>query len=138
MCFILNELGSHWKVLSTFYLFMYSFIYFGLCWVFVSAQTSLVVSRGYFLVAVHGLFIAVASLVVEHGALGCTGFSSSGTWVQEFWFLGSRAQTGSIVVHGLTCPEACGIFPDLGLNLCLLHWQADSLPWSHQGSPAFL
>ena len=68
MCFILNELGSHWKVLSTFYLFMYSFIYFWLCWVFVSAQTSLVVvSRGYFLVAVHGLFIAVASLVVEHG-----------------------------------------------------------------------
>ena len=96
------------------------------------------VSRGCSLIVVHGLFIAVASLVVEHGALGCTGFSSSGTWVQEFWFLGSRAQTGSIVVHGLTCPEACGIFPDLGLNLCLLHWQADSLPWSHQGSPAFL
>ena len=96
------------------------------------------VSRGCSLVVVHGLFIAVASLVAEHGALGCTGFSSSGTWVQEFWFLGSRAQTGSIVVHGLTCPEACGIFPDLGLNLCLLHWLADSLPWSHQGSPAFL
>ena len=26
------------------------------------------------------------------------------------------------------------IFPDLGLNPCLLHWQADSLPVSHQGS----
>ena len=26
------------------------------------------------------------------------------------------------------------IFPDQGLNSCLLHWQADSLPVSHQGS----
>ena len=30
---------------------------------------------------------------------------------------------------------ACGIFLDQGLNLCLLYWQADSLPLSHQGSP---
>ena len=30
---------------------------------------------------------------------------------------------------------ACGIFPDQGPNPCLLHWQADSLPLSHQGSP---
>ena len=28
-----------------------------------------------------------------------------------------------------------GIFPTQGLNLCLLHWQADSLPLSRQGSP---
>ena len=28
-----------------------------------------------------------------------------------------------------------GIFPIQGLNLCFLHWQADSLPLSHQGSP---
>ena len=28
-----------------------------------------------------------------------------------------------------------GIFPDQRLNLTLLHWQADSLPLSHQGSP---
>ena len=26
-------------------------------------------------------------------------------------------------------------FPDQGLNLCLLNWQADSLPLNHQGSP---
>ena len=29
---------------------------------------------------------------------------------------------------------ACGIFPDQGLNLCLLHWQAGSLPAEPQGS----
>ena len=27
------------------------------------------------------------------------------------------------------------ILPDQGLNSCLLHWQADSLPLSHQGTP---
>jgi len=28
-----------------------------------------------------------------------------------------------------------GIFPTQGPNLCLLHWQMDSLPLSYQGSP---
>ena len=32
--------------------------------------------------------------------------------------------------------HACGIFPDQGSNPCPLHWQADSLPLSCQGSPA--
>ena len=40
-----------------------------------------------------------------------------------------------LVVHELSCSLACGIFLDQGLNLCLLHWQADSLPLSYQGSP---
>ena len=28
-----------------------------------------------------------------------------------------------------------GSFPTQGSNLCLLHWQTDSSPLSHQGSP---
>ena len=28
-----------------------------------------------------------------------------------------------------------GFFPTQGLNPCLLHWQADSLPLSYEGSP---
>ena len=65
---------------------------------------------GLLVVAVHGLLIAVASLVTA-----------------------PRLQsTGSVVVAlGLSC-SVCGIFPDQGLNLCLLHWLADSLPLSHQ------
>ena len=39
------------------------------------------------------------------------------------------------MVHGLSCFAACRIFPDLGLNPCPLHWQADSQPLCHQGSP---
>ena len=36
-------------------------------------------------------------------------------------------RAGSVVVaHGLSCPEACRVFLDQGLNLCLLHRQADS------------
>ena len=47
--------------------------------------------------------------------------------------------TGSIVVpHRLTCSEAHGILPDKGSNPCCLHWQADSLPLSHQGSPPLM
>ena len=30
---------------------------------------------------------------------------------------------------------AGGIFPDKRLNLCPLHWQADSLPVDHQENP---
>ena len=40
--------------------------------------------------------------------------------------------------HRLSCPEECEIFLDQGSNSCLLHWQMDSLPLSHQGSPLHL
>ena len=71
-----------------------------------------VVSRGYSVVVVPRILIAVASLVAA----------------PELWSTGSVA-----VVYGLSSSEACGIFLDQGLNPCLLHWQADSLPLSHQG-----
>ena len=38
-------------------------------------------------------------------------------------------------LHGLSCSAAYEIFPDQGSNPSLLHWQADSLPLIHQGSP---
>ena len=41
-------------------------------------------------------------------------------------------------VHGLSCSAAYGIFPDQGSNPCLLQWQVDSLPLSHQGNPRAL
>ena len=59
------------------------------------------------------------------------------TWAQELWLPGSAAQA-VVVAYGLSCPPACGVFLDQGLNLCLLRWQADSLPLSHQGSPEIL
>ena len=46
------------------------------------------------------------------------------------------SRAGSVVVaHGPGCSAECGIFPDQGSNPCSLHWQADSQPLCHQGSP---
>ena len=35
---------------------------------------------------------------------------------------------------GLSCSEACGIFPNQGSNPCLLLWQVDSYPLCHRRS----
>ena len=68
-----------------------------------------------------GFLAAVASLVVEHRLQGLR--------AQSFWLPGSV-----VMVLGLSCSEACGIILDQGWNPCPLHWRADSLPLSHQGS----
>ena len=54
------------------------------------------------------------------------------------WSTGSRRAGSVIVAHGPSCSAACGIFPDQGLNPCPLHWQADSQPLCHQGSPGYI
>ena len=48
---------------------------------------------------------------------------------------GSRRAGSVIVAHGPSRSAACGIFPDQGSNPRSLHWQADSQPLRHQGSP---
>ena len=79
------------------------------------------------LVTVCGLLIAKASLVLEHGLQGMKASAVAAHWLQS---------VGSVVVaHGLSCPSVYGILLDQGLNLCLLHWQADSSPRSPQRSP---
>ncbi|KAJ8782454.1 hypothetical protein J1605_010162 [Eschrichtius robustus] len=50
----------------------------------------------------------------------------------------SRRAGSVIVAHGPSCSAACGMFPDQGSNPCPLHWQADSQPLRHQGSPTSL
>ena len=69
------------------------------------------VSSGYSPVAVHRLLIAVTSPVVA-----------------------PRLESmGPVVLAlGLSCSAAS---PDQESNLCSLHWQADSLPLVHEGSP---
>ena len=95
------------------------FIYFCLHWVFVAA---------------HGLSLVVAS--GGYSSLRCAGFSMQ--WLLLLWSTGSRHAGSVVVAHGLSCSVACGIFPDQGSNPCPLHWQADSQPLRHQGSPPFL
>ena len=99
-----------------FYKFIYLFIYFWLCWVFVS---------------VRGPSPAAAS--GGHSSSPCAGLSPSRPLLLRS--TGSR-RTGSVVVaHGPSRCAACGIFPARGTNPCPLHWQADSQPLRHQGSP---
>ena len=68
-------------------------------------------------IAVRGPLTIAASLVAEH-RLQTRRLSNCGSRAQLLW--------------------ACGIFPDQGLNPCPLHWQADSQPLRHQGSPKSL
>ena len=73
-----------------------------------------------------GLLIAVASLAAEPGF-----------WVrgpQQLWYTGSVVVVHRLESTGSAAPK-CELFADQESNLCPLHWQADSLPLSHQGSP---
>ena len=99
-----------------FFLLSNLFIYFWLCWVFVSV-------RGLYLVAASG----------GHSSSRCAGLSLSRPLL--LWSRSSRRAGSVVVAHGASCSAACGIFPDQGLNPCPLHWQADSQPLRHQGSP---
>ena len=107
-------------ILNIFFLnFVYLFIYLWLCWVFVSV-------RGLFLVAASG----------GHSSSRCAGLSLS--WPLLLRSTGFRRVGSVIVAHGSSCSKACGIFPDQGSNPCPLHWQADSQPLRHQGSPSHI
>ena len=68
-----------------------------------------------------------------HSSSRCAGLSLS--WPLPLRSTGSRRAGSAIVAHGLSRSAACGIFPDQGSNPCALHWQADSQPLRHQGSP---
>ena len=109
--------GKVW--LETTVLFLkniYLFIYLWLCWAFVS---------------VRGLSLVVAS--GGHSSPWCAGLSLSRPLLLRS--TGSRRAGSVIVAHGPSCSAACGIFPGQGLNPCPLHWQVDSQPLRHQGSP---
>ena len=94
-------------------LFICLFIYFWLCWVL----------RGLSPVAASG----------GHSSSRCAGLSLSRPLLLRS--TGSRRAGSVIVAHGPSCSAACGIFSDQGSNLRPLHWQADSQPLRHQGSP---
>ena len=103
----------------------------------------------YYYFLLHLVFIAVSRLLPSCGlrASHCGGCSCGGAVsrvhglqqlqlmdsvvaARGFWSMGSVVAT-----NGHSCSVACGSFPDQGLNLCPLHWQVDSPPLTHQGSP---
>ena len=68
-----------------------------------------------------------------HSSSQCTGLSLSRPLLLRS--TGSRRAGSVVVAHGPSCSAAYVIFPDKGSNPCPLHWQADSQPLRHQGSP---
>ena len=98
------------------FFFLNLFIYFWLCLVFVSVQ---------------GLSPVAAS--GDHSSSPCADLSVSRPLLLRS--TGSRRAGSVVVAHRPNRSAACGIFPDQGSNPCPLHWQADSQPLRHQGSP---
>ena len=68
-----------------------------------------------------------------HSSSRCTGLSLLRPLLLRS--TGSRRAGSVVVAHGPSCSAACGIFADQGSNPCPLHWQVDSQPLCHQGSP---
>ena len=100
------------------YIYIFNlFIYLWLCWVFVS-------ERGLSPVAASG----------GPSSSRCAGLSPSRPLPLRS--TGSRRAGSAVVAHGPSRSAARGILPDQGSNPCAPHWQADSQPLRHQGSPA--
>ena len=89
-------------IISTFNYYLFIYLFFWLCWVFVSV-------RGLSLVAASG----------GHSSSRCAGLSLS--WPLLLRSTGSRRAGSVVVAHGPSCSAACGIFPDQGSNPCPLH-----------------
>ena len=122
VCLFLCQYHTGFFFVFFFRLFFLNYLFyfiFWLCWVFISVQ---------------GLSLVVAS--GGHSSSRCAGLSLSRPLL--LWSTGSRRPGSVVVAHGLSCSTACGIFPDQGTNPCPLHWQADSQPLCHQGSPIIL
>ena len=87
-------------------------------------------------VLVQKLLFGEDSPVAEHGLQGRQA-SEAEVQGSAVAVPGLQGTGSAVVATRLICFASCGIFPDQGSNPCLLHWQADSLPLSQQGSLPF-
>ena len=78
----------------------------------------------------HGLLALGAPAPGQTGFSGCSR-RAAGVAAPSLWNASS-----AVALHGFSCSAACGIFPNQGSNPRSLHWQADSYPLDHKGSPA--
>ena len=101
---------------------IFIYLYLAVLSLYCCADSLVVASRGYSVVAVLCACHWVG-LSCEAQAAGYAGFSSCGTWGSVV-ASPRLSSTGSIVVvHEPSCPMVYGILPDKGTNPCLLHWQ---------------
>ena len=100
---------------------MFVFIYLWPCWVFVTVHSLalVVASKGYSLAAGFRLLTAVPSLGSRAHELHSVGAAH-----------GLQSVGSAVVVHGLSCTAARGIFLDQGMNLCLLNCKRILYHWA--------
>ena len=77
-------------------------------------------------------FSAVLGLPCCVWASRCNGFCCR---AQALGHAGSRHAGAAVLVQGLSCSVARGIFPDQGSNRCPLQCKAHLKPLDHKGSP---
>ena len=118
---------SHLKKIIVFIFNWHSW----LCWVFTAA-------RGLSLLSVRGGVVHLSRFWVQASqfrGFSCCRAQAPGMRASPGAVPGLQSTGAEAVAYGLSWSSACGIFSDQGSNLSLLHWQEDSLPLSHQGSP---
>ena len=86
----------------------------------------------FFFFWLHWVFTAALRLSLVEASKG---YSSCSVQAFHHSSLSLRSVGSIVMAHGLCCSSACEIFLEHGWNLCPLHWQADSYPLYHQGSP---
>ena len=92
----------------------------------VSCQSSL-----FFGCAESSLLLGLFSSCGEWGLLSGCGAGASlvvprGTWASVVMVHGLQGMGSVAMAYRLSCPVACGIFPDQGSNPCPLHWPVDA------------
>ena len=83
-----------------------------------------------------GLLFSCGAWASLSGGFSCCGAQALGRVGSVVAARGLWSSGSVVVAHRLSCSVGCRIFLDQGSNLCLLHWQADSYPLHHQGSPS--
>ena len=137
------------------YIKTYHSVYFVACFLYINIFFSLISFLKILFIYfwLHRVFVALLRFSLVAGSRGCSllqcmGFSmrwllllritnSKTCRLQLLQLPGSRAQSID-VAHMLHLSTACGTSPDQGLNLCPLHWQADSLPLAPPGKSCIL
>ena len=111
------------------------FVYFWLCWVVFALRAFLQLWRARTTLGCsvrashpHGFsYCRTQALGPRASGIAAHELNSCGSWTLE-----RRLNSCGVWI---SCSTACGILPNQVSNSCLLHWQVDSLPLSHQGSP---
>ena len=84
----------------------YLFIYFWLRWVFVA------VARAFSSCSERGATLNCGVRVSHCGGFSCSRAQALGMWASVVVARGLQSAGSVVVVHGLSCSVACGIFPD--------------------------